>query len=88
MSVAKNVTFESYKYVINKLFRGQINKAFINISINYEDNLSKGDFNEGTMKRVSILTNWRPTEFCINIIPVELKTELESHLLHIKKEIE
>ncbi len=40
------------------------------------------------MNCLSIETNWRPTEFCINIIPVELKTELKSYLQQIRKEFE
>lgn len=40
------------------------------------------------MSYLHIETNWRPTEICINIIPVELKTELELHRLQIKKELE
>ena len=39
------------------------------------------------MSRLSILTNWPSTELCINIIPVELKTGLESYLDQINNEI-
>lgn len=34
------------------------------------------------MSLLSILTNWRSTELCINIVPVEFKKELES--IHLK----
>jgi len=40
------------------------------------------------MSYLIIETNWRPTEICINIIPVELKTELELRRMQIKKEME